>query len=105
MLYKNDTHEHAKLNGDKPMGLQPYTKSYRQLKETGIRRGSLPQGSAHQMVLHCQMISPANSNIVQTLWAIFRTIYDLYIYARNNNNEKSGLECEGEQGRKYGKIW
>lgn len=62
VLYQDDTNEHAKLNGEKPTGLQPYTKNYRQLKETGSRsrRGSLPQGSAHQMVLHRQMVSPAN---------------------------------------------
>lgn len=37
------------------MNPQPYTKNYRQLRNTESGRNSLPQGKAHQLVMYYQM--------------------------------------------------
>lgn len=57
---------HAKVDREKPMRPQPYTK-YMQPRKAGNGRGGLPGGKAHKSAVQCQVISPGNihaSNII-----------------------------------------
>lgn len=59
-----------------------YTKSNRQQKKTGTRRGGLPQGREHQLI-ECQMVIPENihlRNIKRSQYIIFRNIYSYNIH-------------------------
>lgn len=43
-----DNCRHSKMNQERPMRLQPYTKTYGQLRNAKGRRNNLPQGKAYQ---------------------------------------------------------
>lgn len=52
-MNKDDTNEHTKLNGEKPMRPQSYPKNYRQLRKTGSRKGGPPKERAHPFIIDC----------------------------------------------------
>lgn len=55
-LNNDDTNEHAKVDGEKPIRSQSYIKNHRQQRKVGGRRGGLLQERAHYLVLKCQMV-------------------------------------------------
>jgi hypothetical protein len=57
--------------------LQPYTKSYRQLRKAGSRKSAFPKGRAQQLAVQRQMVSFENinaSSIIRTKLILFRNI-------------------------------
>lgn len=73
----------------------PYTKNYRQLRNDGSGRKSLPQGGGHQLIIQNQTIMPKNihtNNITHVVKILFR---NAYVYSYNNNWwEKNPCICK-----------
>lgn len=77
-LNKKDTNEHEKVNGEKPTRPQPYTNSYRQLKKAENRKGGLPKGRAHKLVV---WVPSGQSQHVWTEQIIFENVcVHTYLY-------------------------
>ena len=95
----NSKHGHEKVH--RP---QPYPKYYRQLRKSGSKRNSLPQGRAHQLIIQHQIVIPENihrNNIIQTKQLIFRNIHvctHTYAYNAINAKETMNFRENGEKG-------
>jgi hypothetical protein len=103
-----DNNGPAKVGGEKTTRPQPYTKSYRQLRDAEHRRDSLSQGRTHPLLIQYQMVSPENkhtSNIIQTEEFIFRNIYMyLHIHICMKQQKGHGFDRESKEGfKKRGK--
>lgn len=74
------TCRNAKVNEEKPMGLQPYTKNCRQLRKAESGRDGLPEGRACQLVVLCQLVSPDNTHTSHIMWGEQVIIKKTYVY-------------------------
>lgn len=62
-----------------------YTKNYRHLRKAGTGKENPPKGRAHQLVVHCQMVSSENiyaSHTILNEQVIFRNI-NIHVYNSN----------------------
>lgn len=76
-LKKNGTSKYAKIDREKPMGPQPNTKNYKQLREAGSTSGP-SQGEADQLVVCFQ--TTLKTYIKVTIDEFNRSQLGIYIY-------------------------
>lgn len=72
-LINDDTNWHAKVDREKPIRPELYTKNYRQLRKARSMRGRLPWRRAYQLFVHCQKVIPETihtRNIIQCMFFV-----------------------------------
>ena len=93
MLNKRDRNKYAKLDEEKPMEPQPFTKNYGQLSKARNWRDDPPLGRANKLVVQNHKVCSENvyiSYIIQTLQVIFKNIYvNTYMHAITINGKRS----------------
>lgn len=92
----------CQTNGENPTWPQPYTELYR---KAGSRRGGLPQGRTHQLVVQGQVVSPEDIHIsnIWTQQVLFRNIYACTHLHTGIIGEKEALKVkENWEGEREG---
>lgn len=98
-LIKKETSNHAKLPGRKDN--EALTKNCRKLSRDGSMRGDSSQEAAYQLVVQCQIVSPAGIHISMGLNRSYLGIYmcmqvDMHAITIDEKKEEMNLRESGD---------